>query len=74
MKKVYRATRKAICADQDLNSYQEKITVHGYKYLFFPANLNNNHWIVFSVDLIKNQFCYGALCSPSECANEIDSL
>ncbi|KAF9779588.1 hypothetical protein BJ322DRAFT_1167867 [Thelephora terrestris] len=59
VKRVYRASKAVIHADRDLSSYGEKIAPHGYKRLLFPANLNNNHWIVFSVDLVKNQFCYG---------------
>lgn len=60
LKKVYRVTKKAVGADRDLNVYRDAITAHGYKCLLFPANLNNNHWIVFSVDLKKEEFCFGA--------------
>ncbi|KAF9641889.1 hypothetical protein BDM02DRAFT_3194339, partial [Thelephora ganbajun] len=51
--------KKTISTNWDLNKYQDTITAHGYKRLLFPANLNSNHWIVFEVDLTKNQFCYG---------------
>jgi len=60
MKNIFGATKNAISTNHDLDKYREKITVHGRKHPLFPANLDNNHWIVFSVDLIKNQFCYGA--------------
>ena len=59
LKGVYRTTKKKISSSWDLNMYREKITTQGCKRLLFPANLNNNHWIVFSVDLVKNQFNYG---------------
>jgi len=52
LKRIYRTARKTIRANRDLIKYQDKITVHGYKYLLFPANLNGNHWIVFGVDLL----------------------
>lgn len=59
LKRVYRATKKSISDDWDLKKYQNTITENGYKRLLFPANLNGKHWIVFSVDLVKNEFCYG---------------
>ena len=59
LKRFYRATKKAISTDWDLNKYKDAITAHGYKRLLFPANLNNTHWIAFSVDLEKKEFCFG---------------
>lgn len=58
VKRMYRATKTGFGANQDLIKYRDIITAHDYKRLF--ANLDNNHWIVFSVDFVKNQFCYGA--------------
>jgi len=60
LKEVYRAAKKSISDDWDLKKYRDTITTNGYKRLLFPANLNDNHWIVFSVDLIKHEFRYGA--------------
>ena len=59
LKKFYGATKLAISTDCDLSKYQEMITMDGYKRLFFPANLDNNHWIAFNVDLEKKEFCFG---------------
>lgn len=61
LKQVYRATKTSVSNHWDLTKYQDTISTHGYKRLFFPANIDGSHWIVFSVDLIKNEFCYGAL-------------
>ena len=58
-KRIHRATKKSIRDDWDLKKYQKTVTGHGYKRLLFPANLGGEHWIVFSVDLVKNEFCYG---------------
>ena len=63
LKRVYRAAKRSINEDWDLKKYRDTITTNGYKRLFFPANLNGNHWIVFGVDLVKKEYCYGA---PSE--------
>ena len=60
VKRVYRAAKRNISNNWDLNRYRDTITTNGYKHLLFPANLNNNHWIIFGVDLIKHEFCYGA--------------
>jgi len=60
LKKVYRVTRTTIHTDWDLNRYRDEITTCGFKRLFFPANLNNNHWATFGVNLEKKEFCYGA--------------
>lgn len=59
LKKVYRKPKTVISADCDLNKYKETITEHHYKCLLFPVNLNNNHWIAFSVDLEKKEFRFG---------------
>lgn len=59
LKRVYRAAKKTISADRDLEKYRDAITVHGYQRFFFPANLDNNHWIVFGIDLVKKHFRYG---------------
>ena len=61
IKNVYRAARKTVNDNLDLKKYQAEINAHGYKHLFFPANLNGRHWIVFKVDLTKREFCYGTL-------------
>jgi len=45
--------------DSDLNGYRDKIAASLCKHLLLPANLNNNHWIAFSVDLERNEFRYG---------------
>jgi hypothetical protein len=66
LKEVYRVTKQSINDNWDLNKYREAVTGHGYKRLLFPTNLNNNHWIVFGVDLVKNDFCYGASSHSSE--------
>jgi hypothetical protein len=43
----------------DLFVYQDRIKEGGYRRFLFPANLNNNHWIAFSVDLDTKEFRYG---------------
>jgi len=60
LKILYRATKGSIRTDWDLNKYRVAVTARRYKRLLFPANLDNNHWIAFSVDLEKKVFCYGA--------------
>lgn len=60
LKRVYREVQTSIHADWDLNKYRDEITTHGYKRLLFPANLDNNHWITFGVDLERKEFRYGA--------------
>jgi hypothetical protein len=40
--------------------YQQRITTGGYKRLLLPANVGGNHWVVFHVDIEKQEFCFGA--------------
>lgn len=60
LKEAYRETQITICANWDLNNYRDKVIAHTYKCLLFPANLNDNHWVTFGVDLEKKEFRYGA--------------
>ena len=71
VKRMYRAAKKDINANWDLTKYQNEITKHGHKRLLFPANLNGNHWIVFGVDLVKSQFCYGTPSRFSKCGDAL---
>jgi hypothetical protein len=43
----------------DLMHYQEWVTSGSYNYLLFPALVNGNHWVVFSVDIKGKTFCFG---------------
>jgi hypothetical protein len=43
----------------DLMHYQEWVTSGSYDYLLFPAHVNGNHWVVFSVDVRGKTFCFG---------------
>lgn len=65
LKGVYRETKTSISNNVDLGKYRDTIVAHCYKRLFFPANLNGNHWITFGVDLTKKEFCYGTSCLPN---------
>lgn len=66
---VYTMEKAALSIHSELMKYQDFITTKSYKYLIFPANLNNKHWIIFSVDLVKKQFCYGISSSLSKHEN-----
>jgi hypothetical protein len=52
----------------DLIQYGSWITLGGYGRLLFPANINDNHWIVFSVDVEGKTFCLGAHPCLPRCA------
>ena len=54
-----RATAETIQAHDGLRTYAKQISDHHYSRIFIPANVGGNHWIVFSVDLIKYTFEYG---------------
>jgi hypothetical protein len=43
----------------DLMQYQEWVTSGSYDYLLFPAHVDGNHWVVFSVDIKGKTFCFG---------------
>jgi len=65
VKEVY-ARRKTTCSSESpfsthsgLKKYQEAITMKGYKRLILPANVNENHWVGFGVDLVERQFRWG---------------
>jgi len=53
-----------------LDGYRDTIIKGGYERLIFPANINGNHWIVFSVEVAQRKFCFGtclALRSRGTC-------
>lgn len=66
---VYTMGKAALSTHSGLMKYRDFITAKSYKYLVFPANLNNKHWVVFGVDLVKKQFCYGMSSSLSKREN-----
>ena len=53
------ATTEAIRAHRGLQAYTKRITDDKYSHLFIPANVGENHWIVFSVDFEKQVFQCG---------------
>lgn len=47
-----------------LDLWMEEVTSGDYDHLVFPANINNNHWIVFEVDFKEGWFRHGELPLP----------
>ncbi|KAF7972553.1 hypothetical protein HWV62_17764 [Athelia sp. TMB] len=48
-----------------LSRYEEHIKSSKTNHLYFPANVNGNHWIAVHVDFEKREFSYGdSLASP----------
>ena len=35
------------------------VVKEGFRTILLPANLNQNHWVLFRIDLDKKTFCYG---------------
>ena len=54
-----RATTESIRAHEGLRMYADRISDHKYSRLFIPVHVGGNHWIVFSVDFVKQTFEYG---------------
>ena len=48
-----------------LAPFEKMFTEGGYKNLLFPANINDSHWILFSVDIEERVFCFGMSVTPS---------
>jgi hypothetical protein len=42
-----------------LSRYEKHVQDHGIEHLYFPANVNENHWIAVHVDFRKREFEYG---------------
>jgi len=52
-------------AGKGLVPFERMFTEGGYKNLLFPANINDSHWILFSVDIEERVFCFGPSVTPS---------
>jgi len=50
-----------------LAHYENIFTTGDFTRLIFPANVNGNHWILFSVDVEKREFCFGSSSYLSVC-------
>ena len=60
-----KADTDVMLESKGLAEFQQTITQKPYKRLVIPANINNNHWIVFYADLKTGRIQYGMSQSPS---------
>ena len=69
LKKLAKPSRMSPGQKGLLHRCREDITSGQYDHIVFPANINDNHWIVFEVDVKQRWFRYGMpllRCSPSD--------
>ena len=54
-------------AAKALDHFEDIFARGGFTQLIFPANVNGNHWILFSVDVAGRAFCFGSSSYLSVC-------
>lgn len=60
-----KTTKAAIEEDPTLIDAQQQVENRSATNFVFPVNIDNNHWLVMSVDLQKKAFSYGVFSLPA---------